>query len=85
MEKIIQLQIPNDSLRKIDEIYSFIRELKNKSESNKKWFTASEAADYLGVSQSSVYNLKKYGKLDFEKVGKKTVINKEQLDKLLIN
>jgi excisionase family DNA binding protein len=47
---------------------------------DKDWFTVEEAADYLGVSEPTVFRWMKDGILSFYKVGGATRFRKEGLD-----
>lgn len=47
------------------------------------WFTVKEAADYLGVSEPTIFRWMKQGLLSFYKVGGSTRFSKEGLDALI--
>ena len=49
----------------------------------KKWFTIKEAADYLGVSQPTIFRWMKEGVLSFYKIGGSTRFSQEGLDSLI--
>lgn len=46
----------------------------------KRWFSVHEAADYLGVSQPTIFRWMKEGSLSFYKVGGSTRFSQEGLD-----
>ena len=48
--------------------------------SEKRWFSVKEAADYLGVSQPTIFRWMKEGVLSFYKVGGSTRFQKSGLD-----
>ncbi len=48
----------------------------------KTFFTAKEAAEYLGKSKQTIYNYERAGKLPSQKVNDVTVFNKSDLDKI---
>jgi len=45
-----------------------------------KWFTTAEAAEYLGVSQATIFRWMKQGLISFHKIGKATRFSQEGLD-----
>jgi len=49
-------------------------------ESQEKWFTTTEAAEYLGVSQATIFRWMKQGLISFHKIGKATRFSQEGLD-----
>jgi len=51
--------------------------------SPKNWFTVREAADYLGVSQPTIFRWMKDGLISFYKIGGSTRFSKEGLDALV--
>lgn len=50
------------------------------TQDQKLWYSIPEAADYLGVSEPTVYRWMRSGKLSFYKVGDSTRFKKENLD-----
>lgn len=48
-----------------------------------KWYTIKEAADYLGISQPTVFRWMKEGILSFYKIGGATRFSKEGLDAVI--
>ena len=48
-----------------------------------KWYTVKEAADYLGVSQPTLFRWMKEGVLSFYKIGGATRFSKEGLDAVI--
>ena len=48
-----------------------------------KWYTVKEAADYLGVSQPTIFRWMKEGILSFYKIGGATRFSKEGLDAVI--
>lgn len=48
-----------------------------------KWFTIKEAADYLGVSQPTLFRWMKEGTLSFYKIGGATRFSQEGLDAII--
>jgi excisionase family DNA binding protein len=55
-------------------------ENKTANEEQENWLTVQEAADYLGVSQPTIFRWMKQGTLSFYKVGGSTRFSKEGLD-----
>lgn len=49
----------------------------------KKWYTIKEAADYLGVSQPTIFRWMKEGVLSFYKIGGSTRFSQEGLDSVI--
>ncbi len=49
----------------------------------KRWFTIKEAADYLGISQPTLFRWMKEGTLSFYKVGGATRFSQEGLDAVI--
>ena len=49
----------------------------------KDWYTVQEAAEYLGISQPTVFRWMKQGTLSFYKVGGSTRFSKDGLDALI--
>jgi excisionase family DNA binding protein len=49
-----------------------------------KWFTTAEAAEYLGVSQATIFRWMKQGLLSFHKIGKATRFSQEGLDAVVM-
>ena len=50
---------------------------------SKKWYTIKEAAEYLGVSQPTIFRWMKEGTLSFYKVGGATRFSQEGLDSVI--
>ena len=50
---------------------------------NDKYITPEEVADELGLSLTTVYNLLRKGQLPGEKVGRKWLILRERIEKLV--
>jgi excisionase family DNA binding protein len=50
---------------------------------DKQWFSVREAADYLGISQPTVFRWMKDGLLSFYKVGNSTRFSQESLDAVI--
>ena len=50
------------------------------SSAEKRWYSVKEAADYLGVSQPTIFRWMKDGLLSFYKVGASTRFTREGLD-----
>ena len=50
---------------------------------DKKWFSVKEAAEYLGISQPTVFRWMKEGLLSFYKVGNSTRFSQESLDAVI--
>ncbi|MBN1672008.1 MAG: helix-turn-helix domain-containing protein [Kiritimatiellae bacterium] len=50
---------------------------------SRKWFSVPEAADYLGVSQPTIFRWMKQGLISFYKVGGSTRFSQENLDDLI--
>ncbi len=50
------------------------------SPSERGWYSIQEAADYLGISQPTIFRWMKQGTLSFYKVGASTRFSKEGLD-----
>ncbi len=50
---------------------------------DRKWFSVKEAADYLGISQPTVFRWMKEGVISFYKVGGSTRFSQESLDALV--
>ena len=48
-----------------------------------EWFTIPEAAEYLGVSEPTIYRWMKQGMLSFYKIGGSTRFSKEGLDAVI--
>jgi excisionase family DNA binding protein len=48
-----------------------------------EWFTVAEAAEYLGVSEPTIYRWMKQGMLSFYKIGGSTRFSKEGLDAVI--
>ncbi len=57
--------------------------LDSAQESQEKWFTTAEAAEYLGVSQATIFRWMKQGLLSFHKIGKATRFSQEGLDAVI--
>ena len=57
--------------------------IQNASDAQKDWYTVQEAADYLGISQPTIFRWMKQGTLSFYKVGGSTRFSKEGLDALV--
>ena len=57
----------------------------NTSESNnpKDWYTVKQAAEYLGVSEPTIFRWMKDGSLSFYKVGSSTRFSQETLDNVI--
>ena len=53
------------------------------SNTPKRWFTIKEAADYLGISQPTLFRWMKEGTLSFYKVGGATRFSQEGLDAVI--
>jgi excisionase family DNA binding protein len=53
------------------------------AETEKKWFSIQEAAEYLGVSQPTIFRWMKDGTLSFYKVGNSTRFAQEGLDAVI--
>jgi excisionase family DNA binding protein len=51
---------------------------------DKQWFTTAEAAEYLGVSQATIFRWMKQGQLSFHKIGKATRFSQEGLDAVVL-
>lgn len=45
-----------------------------------RWYTVSEAANYLGVSQPTIFRWMKQGSISFNKIGGSTRFSRENLD-----
>lgn len=58
------------------------KSLSQEKEKNRKSFTPSQAAQYIGVARTSVYNYMKSGLLPFIELPGKTLIKKEDIDAL---
>ena len=54
-------------------------------ENTKDWFTIPEAAEYLGVSEPTIFRWMKGGLLSFHKVGGGTRFAREGLDAMVEN
>lgn len=52
-------------------------------ENPEKWYTIKEAADYLGISQPTIFRWMKEGLLSFYKIGGATRFSKEGLDAVI--
>ncbi len=50
---------------------------------NKEWFSTREAADYLSITLSRMYNLTSIGKIPHYKFGENNRFKKSELDNLL--
>ena len=50
------------------------------AERGKRWYTVSEAAQYLGISQPTIFRWMKEGLLSFYKIGGSTRVSQEGLD-----
>jgi excisionase family DNA binding protein len=46
-------------------------------------FSVADAAGYVGISRSSLYELKKRGLISFVKIGRRTLIPRADLDRLI--
>jgi len=58
-------------------------EVRAAAETEKKWFSIQEAAEYLGVSQPTIFRWMKDGTLSFYKVGNSTRFAQEGLDAVI--
>ncbi len=54
--------------------------MSNPTTEEKLWFSIPEAAEYLGVSEPTIYRWMRGGKLSFYKVGDSTRFKRENLD-----
>lgn len=55
----------------------------DKKNSSRDWYSISEAAEYLGVSQPTIFRWMKQGTLSFYKVGVSTRFSREGLDSII--
>jgi excisionase family DNA binding protein len=55
----------------------------NRSEHNQQWYSIKEAAEYLGLSQPTIFRWMKDGSLSFFKVGSATRFTQEGLDAVI--
>ena len=55
----------------------------SESSGTEKWYSIPEAAEYLGVSQPTIFRWMKQGTLSFFKVGRTTRFAKESLDAVI--
>ena len=54
--------------------------MSDKPTSNTGWYTTAEAAEYLGVSQPTIFRWMKQGLISFNKIGGSTRFSKRNLD-----
>ena len=59
------------------------RATKEETEAQKNWYSVKEAAEYLGVSQPTIFRWMKDGLISFYKVGGSTRFSREGLDALI--
>ena len=57
--------------------------LTSNSKTPEKWYTIKEAADYLGISQPTIFRWMKDGIISFYKIGGATRFSKEGLDAVI--
>ena len=55
----------------------------NEANKKRRWYTVQEAAEYLGVSQPTIFRWMKQGTLSFYKVGGATKFDQEGLDAII--
>ncbi len=55
-----------------------------KNLNNEKWLTAKEAAKYLKVTLSEIYNMCSAGQIEYFKLGRRSRFRREDLDELLL-
>ncbi|MHC5062169.1 MAG: helix-turn-helix domain-containing protein, partial [Planctomycetota bacterium] len=55
----------------------------SKTDHNQQWYSIKEAAEYLGVSQPTIFRWMKDGSLSFFKVGSATRFTQEGLDAVI--
>jgi excisionase family DNA binding protein len=87
INKNMAAQIPTTEDLQIlkEEIIKELRSLlgKEKNETSGKWLRSNEVCKLLGVSQSTVQNLRYSGVLPFTKINGIVLFDKEQIEKIL--